>query len=312
MQGMERISKPHTYEMPEVATWDRSRIESVLAIENVRMTIYALLEVGKKGRSDNGEITCPPGGDSMNIQYTGDFAGEMARGEVVYVRFKTWYRSEQMHDTVFYAPWEVRLVAKSFGDWLRRWGVAMVITESEAAEENDFQRRYVRGKWREEAIDLDAEKRFAVAELCAERLWRAVPVLNAIKERGCEGLDPLMDAEDWSAVVDLLVDGKASDEEAPGPVCPLIQTNGAMGKFNFTMPSARTCIGGPNNGAIHDNRFVSFHPHDYEDTDIFTPEGDLFMLVWTHKSLDTPEKRCAAFGDWYSEICKSLPQEEAA
>lgn len=303
IEGMERLSRPHTHEVPELLTWPMSRVECVLSLENMRMTTYALMEVGMKGSSENGEITCNPGGESMNIRYLGDFSGEMQRGEVVFIRFTTWYRSERATDTVYYAPWEVRLVSKSFGDWLVRWGVAVVISEDEASKENDFQRRYVRGTWMDETIDLEDEKSLAVENICGDRTWRAIPILNAIKERGCDGLRELVDRQDWSAVVDLL-STLVPTADTLDPIRPLAAVNGCMGSFVFDTSASRTCIGGPLHDKIHDNRFTSGAPYEYEDTDINAPDGTLFMQTWTHNSLNTPDKRSAAFGDWYTKIAQ--------
>ncbi len=231
----------------------------------------------------------------VEVGFQGSCLAEETENDFVYVRYSSCYGgADEM---------EVCRVADRYAKWLSRMGLASVITEEDAAMEAAYIRKFVKRTepfTREEALE-HIRRNYSCQ---TSDMSRVQSVIDALAD---DEITTLADEQKWSEILDLI--GLDSFVPEPDPELPLIQLNNMMGNYQFTWSSARTCIGGSLHGMNHDNQFLSVgHPPEYEDTDIHAGDGTLFMRVWTHKSLDTPEKRSAAFGAWYESIHASLPE----
>lgn len=237
--------------------------------------------------------------DYVEVGYQGpDLRSQMDGDEFCYVRYFDWSFGDDLCQ-----PFEIRRVGKAYADWLVRMGSAAIVTEAVAAREASYIRKFSKRSepfTQEEAIDHLREN------LGWGETGRAQAVIDALAD---DAITALSNEQKWTEILDLI--GLDAFEAGPETIKPAVQLNTAQNCYEFNLSAARTCIGGPLHNKIHDNRFTSFQPHGYQDTDINTEDGSLFMRVWTHASLDTPDKRSAAFGDWYNVIQASLPKEAA-
>lgn len=220
---------------------------------------------------------------------------EMNAGEFEYVRYRGWYAangSEGVRDPEMHRPHEVRCVGRSYAKWMAEHGIVRILTEAEATAENDYLRRYVRGTWREETIDHEAERTLAAIEVASDRVERAMPILAAILERKPDAeLSGLIESERWCEVIDAL-GGLPATVKKPNMVSQ-----------SEDWKLGRICIGGKLHGVHQWSNFHSFPPKGYLDAEIREENGDLFMLIWAHRSL-SDEKRCKRFGEWLSSYTK--------
>lgn len=227
----------------------------------------------------------------VEVGYTGpQLHLEIERGECEYVRYGRVYEcygTDGGYEVC--EPGEVRLVGRSYANWLVAMGVASVITEAEAVKEAEYQ-RLIQGR----EFDSAKARQCAADEIASGYINRAVAVLRVLMDREPDsGLQAFVDAEDWSNVLDSL-GGPSKVHDRPSPAS---QSN--------EWQVGRICLGGPMHGEVQSIDFHSFHPDGYDDMDVFDGDGVLFMRAWAHKSMATDAERNAKFIEWFASSLSS-------
>lgn len=221
---------------------------------------------------------------------------EIERGEFEYVRYGCMYECfGQDGEYEVCEPGDVKLVGRSYANWLVEMGVASVISEEDAIEEGAFQ-RHIQGK---EFDPVWARERAAL-ELASGYIDRAKAIL--VRCRLCDNeadLQNFLSLSDWSSTLDAL-GGPPRVHDRPSPAS---QSN--------EWSVGRICLGGPLHGEVQSIDFHSFHPPDYDDMEVFDGDGVLFMRAWAHRSLTTDAERNGKFIEWFSSLSPPLSRSAA-
>lgn len=205
--------------------------------------------------------------DFVESGFIGPNVIQEAEDDFAYVRFQADYGHSSEH--------EVCRVGKSYAGWLAGMGVAVLVTETEAATEGAYVRKFVKRSepfTRAEAMDH-------LGRELARSIERAQSVIDALAD---DEITTLSNEHRWSEVGDLIGWGEAGTIADPLP--PLFQFNGQNNVYEFSLGRARLCVGGPYHGDVYSNIITYFGPDGYQPTQIM--DSGRCATVWRHDSVD--------------------------